>query len=326
MSQADSITENLPQLTGDHLAIASPTSIAETTFSIPAIRALCAAYPTKTVTVLADENTAPLWLKVATVQVIQHSSSDSARKISRLLKEKIDTSIAWEDSASAQAFAKINIPQRIGYPTEKLSKYLTHPIEVVRETGPIEHRINHYLLFVEKLGAQPFSSENFTTPPRPTAPPKPILAIAPGSDFGSAAEWPLERFLEIAKSIPPEKQLAIIPSPDRPGPAKELAKSLGNSAQLITQTGTQLLDYLANCDTLLANDGSIPHLAAFLGTPCIVIFGPNEPEWKRPLGRIHKIIRTQVPCSSCFLHKCPLDHRCMNEIPTSQILPHLNLS
>jgi len=308
-------------LTGGYLAIASPDSISETSFSIPAVRALRSARRLSTIAIIANSATAPLWRKVAEVNlVIEHSSDDSARKIVKSLKDSnlpFDSSIAWENGAAAQAFAKLGIKQRLGYPADKLAKLLTDPVKVIREAGPIEHRVRHYLLFVEKLGLDPFQPSNFTPPPRPPAPAKAILALAPGSDFGTAAEWPLDRFVELAGQVPSEVELVILPSPDRPEPASELAKALNLPVTYLD--GDDLLEFLATCRALVTNDGSLPHLAALVGTAALVFFGPNDPEWRRPLGRIHKVVRRHVPCSGCLLNKCPLDHRCMSEITVASV-------
>ena len=309
-------------LKGGYLAIASPDSISEASFSIPAVRAIREIRPNSTIVVVANHETALLWRKVDAVNlVIEHSSSDSPRKIGKLLNEAdipFDSAIAWEESAAAQAFAKIKIKDRLGYPAEKLAKFLTDPVIVERKPGPIEHRVRHYLLFVEKLGAKPFQAAHFATPPRPPAQNRPVLAISPGSDFGPAAEWSLERFQELASKLADEFDLAILPHPERPGPASALAKSLGEKITSIEDS--QLIDFLSTCQGLIASDGSIPHLAAFVGTPSLVFFGPNEPDWRRPLGKIHRVIREHVPCSGCLLNKCPLDHRCMDEITVENAL------
>ena len=323
MPQAAPLPDRPPlHLTGGYLAVASPDTIPEAAFSIPAIRAIHSARPNGTLIVVANAETSPLWRKVAEVtRVIEHPASDSPRKIARLLKDSeipFDSAIAWEDSSAARAFKRIDIKQRLGYPSRKLAKYLTDPVKVVRESGPIEHRVKHYLLFVQKLGADPFEPSNFATPARPAAPADPIIAIAPGSDFGPAAEWSLDRFCELTSSLSAENDLVILPSPGHPGPAQALAGSTGQA--LSDLTGEALLEFLATCSSLIASDGSLPHLASFVGTPSIVLFGPNEPEWRRPLGRIHKIIREHVPCSGCLLNKCPLDHRCMEEIKVETVL------
>lgn len=323
MPQAAPIPDRPPlHLKGGYLAIASPDSIPEAAFSIPAIRALRAVRPMGTFVAVAPPPTAPLFRKMPEIKkVVEVSPADSPRKIGQLLRETgipFDSAISWEDSSIARAFAKIQIKQRLGFPKEKLAKFLTDPVAVSQKAGPIQHRVQDYLLFTKKLGADPFQPSNFATPERPPGPEKPLIAIAPGSDFGPAAQWPLERFLEVASLFAEENDVIVLPSSDRCSPSKELAKSL--NLPLGEPDTESLLEQLGRCTALIANDSSLPHLASFVGTPSVVLFGPNEPEWKRPLGKIHKGIREHVACSGCLLNKCPLDHRCMNEIETKQVI------
>jgi len=155
-------------------------------------------------------------------------------------------------------------------------------------------------------------SKWLTTPPRPALPTQLRIGIAPGSDFGPSAEWSMEKFRALATSL--QAELLIFASPGRPAAAKAL-RDLG---RWIPESDT--LREVSSCHLLIGNDGALPHLAAHMGTPCVVLFGPNEPAWKRPLGKIHRVVRRHVACSPCFLDKCPLDHRCLAEISEAEVL------
>ncbi len=294
--------------------IASPEAFEEACFSIPAARALH--YAGARISIAAPEELVPLWESVTEVaEVIPHNGS--ARKLAKLVGE-FTHSLAWEEGAAGIAFSKAGIAKRSGPPAEKLAKFLTDPLVIEHKVGPATHRVRHYLLIAEKMGAQPFEAVNFQSPPRPAADGVTRIGIAPGSDFGPSSEWPLARFQELAQNFG-SGELIIFPSPDRPKPAQALAKELGNRATLAPADLTAQLSLLAQCDLLIGNDGAIPHLAAHVGTRCLTIFGPNDPTWKRPLGTIHKVLHQLGPCSSCFLAKCPLDHRCMNEITVEKV-------
>lgn len=294
------------------LIIASPLAIEEACFSVPAVRALYFARVDSPITILCAEELAPLWQTVEGVtEVISHSSSASHRKLAKLLGD-CSQALVWENGPAAVAFAKKGISKRFGPPLEKLPKWLTDPIEISQKLGPVEHRVKHYLQLAEKLGAQPFEAVNFQTPPRPAMSEKIRIGIAPGSDFGASAEWPAEKFRALAAAL--EGEFLIFASPGRPA----VAKSLADLGRFVPEEDA--FRELASCSLLIGNDGSLPHLAAHLGTPCVVIFGPNEPAWKRPLGKIHEVVRHHVACSPCFLDKCPLDHRCLSEISEAEVL------
>lgn len=303
------------------IVVESPDTVAEASFSVPAVRAIALAHPDTALIMLANPDLCSLWRQVSQVErVIEIPHGASTRLIEKKLREsgiRFGSSLAWEATPAARAFAKIGIKQRLGEAGGKVAKHLTHPVELKREPGPIQHRVEHYLLLAREIGADPFQTANFAPPERPPELDPPRIAIVPGSDYGPAAEWLPERFQELAEAIQAEAQLAILASPGRKEPAAKLAKSL--DLPLTNLSGDKLLQFLAECRALVGNDGSLPHLASFVGTPSVVLFGPNEPEWRRPLGRIHRTIRHHVPCSGCLLPKCPLDHRCLTEIEVAEV-------
>jgi heptosyltransferase-2 len=80
------------------------------------------------------------------------------------------------------------------------------------------------------------------------------------------------------------------------------------------------LEELASCSLCIAADSSVPHLAAHVGTTCVVLFGPGEPEWMRPLGKQHVIVRRKVECSPCHAPKCRMDLRCQNDLEVEEVM------
>src|SRR5690606_5787049 len=79
------------------------------------------------------------------------------------------------------------------------------------------------------------------------------------------------------------------------------------------------LPLLAAHSLVIAADGSLPHLAAHVGSTCVTLFGPNDPAWRRPLGRRHLVVKRHVECAPCLLAKCPMDLRCQNELETGRV-------
>ncbi len=69
---------------------------------------------------------------------------------------------------------------------------------------------------------------------------------------------------------------------------------------------------------VITTDSGPMHLAAAVGTPVIALFGPTDPARTGPYGEGHTILRTQLPCSPCFLKKCPTK-KCMKEILPEQV-------
>jgi ADP-heptose:LPS heptosyltransferase len=104
------------------------------------------------------------------------------------------------------------------------------------------------------------------------------------------------------------------------GLGKRLAAELGEGVEFFHASPLAgALPLLAVHGLVIAADSSLPHLAAHVGATCVTLFGPNDPVWKRPLGRRHGVVRRHVECAPCLMAKCPLDMRCQNELETGRV-------
>lgn len=84
---------------------------------------------------------------------------------------------------------------------------------------------------------------------------------------------------------------------------------------------TSLLDlaYLyKKAQMVITTDSGPMHLAAAVGTPVIALFGPTDPARTGPYGKGHTIIKSDLPCSPCFLKKCST-RKCMKDILPEQV-------
>jgi ADP-heptose:LPS heptosyltransferase len=111
--------------------------------------------------------------------------------------------------------------------------------------------------------------------------------------------WPITNFIEVeamlkADGLAPEFIL---------GPAEEdLVNTLPRSnrtVHILTEL-TELADLLNSAGGYIGNDSGASHLAAFLGVPSGVIFGPADPKRWKPVGRAVEIVRPELECRPCF--------------------------
>lgn len=327
------LEKSSPKLKGRSLCVVSPLEFREACFSVPAIRALSHFCPDTSISMLCPASQLAMWKRVvpAIDHIINYRISDSAGQIgSRLDTSELefDSAIIWEECKAAKAISKAGVAQRLGYPAGDLEKRLTDKINVVGAAGPIEHRVRYYLNFMAQLGADAFVRSSFEVAPLPSPPEKLKIAITPFSEYGSAYQWPMDRFIEVMDALRERfgtvcwtilEPMAGAVSAAKLDQFKTMLDEHNMSAEY-HRGAEDLFDQLAKSSVLLACDGEIAHMAAHIGLPAAVIFGPNAPEWKRPLGKQSVVVRDHVVCSPCFLEKCPLDRRCMNQITVDMVI------
>jgi ADP-heptose:LPS heptosyltransferase len=111
--------------------------------------------------------------------------------------------------------------------------------------------------------------------------------------------WPVSNFLLVETmlkndGLKPEFVL---------GPAEEsLAAELQHPHRLVhtPQDLPELAVLLESAGGYIGNDSGASHLAAYLGLPTTVIFGPADPARWTPIGRVVRIVRPALECRPCF--------------------------
>ncbi len=123
-----------------------------------------------------------------------------------------------------------------------------------------------------------------------------LLAIHPGSG-SEQKNWPRERFVGLAESLLQrnEKQKLLLVG----GEADEerlthLARSLPDERVTVAKNLPlpDLANRLQNCAFFIGHDSGISHLAAAVGTPSLLLFGPSDPAiWapKNPQVRVLRV-------------------------------------
>jgi heptosyltransferase-2 len=107
--------------------------------------------------------------------------------------------------------------------------------------------------------------------------------------------------------------------------ADEIVRGAGPSARNLTSNDLRnAILALRLAAAAVSNDSGLMHVAAAIGTPTVAIFGPTSPYHWQPLNPLAAVIetRTDVRCRPCHRPVCrPGHHRCMIDIPASQVLP-----
>jgi lipopolysaccharide heptosyltransferase II len=153
---------------------------------------------------------------------------------------------------------------------------------------------------------------------------KRLVILHPGGSLPLKL-WPLEKFAALADRLVRQAGVAILATGD--ASEAEVGSKLSRlmHSPLINLIGRfdllELAALISQSALVVANDSSVAHLAAAVGTPVIVLFGPTDPDYCAPRGRGVDIIRAEIDCSPCPQREChqPPGSACMELIAVGEV-------
>jgi heptosyltransferase-2 len=203
------------------------------------------------------------------------------------------------------------------------------------------HQIHEYLHLVAALGAnpEPLPPQLVVTPGEIEAVKKkfglseikrPLFGLNPGAEYGPAKRWPVEKFIAAAREIQNRTNCVwlIFGGKADLSLTGQIESAIRHPPSAIINLAgktslRELMALLKICRVLLTNDTGPMHVAAALGTPVVVPFGSTLPELTGPGlpgDARHRLLKSDAPCSPCFLRECPIDFRCLNGISVERVV------
>lgn len=150
-----------------------------------------------------------------------------------------------------------------------------------------------------------------------------LVGFGPGSKWPSKI-WPEDRFLQIGRSLIEERNIfpIIFGGPEDRDIGSRLIAAWGRGANASGALPVRhAAAALSNCKLYVGNDTGTMHLAAAVGTRCVVPMSAQDwPGRWTPCGPGHRVFRRQVSCEGCLLEVCHLEGlRCLTTISTTEI-------
>ena len=312
--------------------VIAPNWVGDCVMTIPLLRAL-GRDPAVRLTVLARRSTAPIFRATGLAEVLE-SADRLATDSRRIRRARFDEVWVVPNSFRSALLAALSgAPRRIGYATDGRKFLLTLAPEKPAST---DHQLRDYDRLLSAAGIAPDPD-----PPRldvsPGAArrvatyldsfrmggdPRPIF-LAPGAAFGDTKRWPAERFAILADALLDSgRPVALVVGPDEIDLGRLIARRARHRVPVLgadLDTG-ELAALLAAGALLIGNDSGPAHVAAAVGTPAFVFFGPTDPGRTAPRGSEVRVLDRYVFCSPCFLKVCPYHHECMEEISVETVL------
>ncbi|TFW18398.1 lipopolysaccharide heptosyltransferase II, partial [Duganella callida] len=150
-------------------------------------------------------------------------------------------------------------------------------------------------------------------------PARPLVAMAPGAEFGGAKRWPARHFAGLAQAVlerDPATQIALLGSPKDQEACAEVAAGLPAGATVHNLAGAtslaEAIALIARAAAVVANDSGLLHIASALNRPVLALYGPTDPDHAPPFSDLAASLSLRLDCSPCKQRECPLGHQdCM---------------
>ncbi len=150
-----------------------------------------------------------------------------------------------------------------------------------------------------------------------------LIGINPGSTYGEAKCWKVEKFIYLIEKLKREIPCEILLFGGKDNVEKceiirKKTKKVYNFAGKLTLMETASL--IEKLHLFITNDTGPMHIADALGKKIVAIFGPTDVNETYPFRKNGIILYKNLPCSPCKKRVCPYGHnRCMEEIEVSEV-------
>ncbi len=319
------------------ILLARTDRIGDLVLSLPTVRAIRSVIPKAKLDFLVRPETAPIIELQPEIDNIVLYRSESDREFVELLKRKTyDVVIClFPRPELAGAFARAKIPARIGTARRWYSYRFTHRVNISRKkSGRHEKDLNLDLLKALDIAPDYSLVPELTMPT--TAVPEiaaklfdslgrhPLAVVHPG-DGGSAINWPVERYAELAGRLAGDGVKVVVT-----GSGAECEVQLPHFAGIIPvdhvlsgKTDLNSLMYILNRAEVFVGGSTGPlHLAAALKTPVVGLYGPirtTTPDRWGPCGEGHTVLTPDVPLCDCKVSHCQKGN-CMKRITVDEVV------
>ena len=322
--------------------------VGDSVMTVPALRALRRVLPNARITLVLRPGVRGLFADADFVDELlvydRRNIFSAFGQVREWKKRNFDLALLFQNAFEAALIPFLaRVPLRLGYATESRQALLSHPL-ALPDWRSSRHEVFYYLYLVTALEqllygtsniceADPDASLNLRESRIQEArqllqanglsTDRRIVAICPGSINSRAKRWSADSFAKLADRLLDEgRQIVLVGSKSEEDVSREVTLRMSRNPVVLTGKTTidQLTSILAVVDLVVTNDTGPAHIAAALGRPTLVIFGPTNPLTTRPFSGQAEILRHPPDCAPCMLRDCPIDHRCMTAITVEEVL------
>src|SRR5689334_15577023 len=341
---------NVPAESIKRVVVRGTNWVGDSLMTIPALRALRRVLPDAHITLVIRPGTKDIFSEADFVdEILVYDRKNAFAVVSQVRewrRRKFDLAVLFQNAFEAALIPFLaGVPLRLGYATESRQSLLTHPLPLP-DWRSSRHEVFYYLYLITALEqllfgtseiceAVPDASLQISQTAKSEAENllraygvregEAVVALCPGSINSRAKRWPAEAYAALAdRLIDSQRQVLLIGSADEADVTREVTERMQQNPLVLTGKTSldQITAVLSLVDLVVTNDTGPAHIAAALGRPTLVIFGPTNPLTTRPFAPEAEILRHPPDCAPCMLRDCPIDHRCMTAISVDEVFEH----
>jgi lipopolysaccharide heptosyltransferase II len=329
-----------------------PSWIGDVILALPAVEALRKRFPDARITSAGPKSSLEILVDHPDVDsVIEIPGKRESSLVQRLWfaknlkKYRFDLGVVFPNSIGSALMLRLSGAKiRIGHNTERREFLLTHPIAITEDIKRKEYRVDYFLNILSPLDVQPPQSRGFKEIKRKSPPAVNdfihkhglkkndfLVAVHPGTSKAERS-WLPERFGILCQKLLRDHRMKflLLGTPNEVDLLEQI-KNFCPPGTVIPVTNLGLRDVsmlIKKSKLFIGNDSGMMHLAAYVGTPVVGIFGPGNPGTSGPYMAAEKqeIVTKSYSCSPCrqrFFKECkPSPHNrpyCLEDISVGDV-------
>ncbi len=294
------------------------SNIGDIILSLPCLDSLLAKYPQAKVTVMVSSRGQEIFQNNPAVEkiIVFNKKCRLSEKIKLFFdfkKEKFDVVVDLRNSFYGRCLAageKLKAPS--GKSAHKKDIYLSQ----LGASDPAERRFlqpsEQDREYIENI----FKANDIKRQEK-------VIVLAAGAR-SHIKRWPKEKFSQLAQNLRKEFGARIILAGDKDDLSinQYIKERVPQAVNLSAETTLGQLSYLLTKACLvITNDSAVLHLASYVNTPVVAIFGPTNEAKYGPWPEIRAVVKREIFCRPCEKAQCRYgDLRCMSLVKVEDVL------
>jgi len=313
------------------ILVRTPNWIGDHVMAHPFYFALKRAYPDSEIHFLCSESLGsfndPLFCQKKTVLTskAKRAEKEFFQLAKRLENESYDLAISLVASFSSSLLLYLaRIPLRVGFSQSGSGLFLTDSLKW-KGMASKKHKSEIYLDLLNFITGKDWKSD--LPEVEKSREIKKRIVVAPGASI-SLRVWPyFKKLLQCLSESYPEHEILVVGAKAESSWHEVIEQlKLKNIQDWIERTNiSEMIALCADSQLVIANDSGVGHLSGTLAkAPTVVLFGPGNPDYIRPLGPdVYCETPLEVPCHPCekpYCHEKYGYQACLKSISLERVL------